>query len=337
MVLTLENKYKIKWIVKSEDEDFSKALKIYSQETSPEMKTNTNEITYWIDNADNSKNFSFMLFVIYLDEEIIGYIQASYFKKNKFMLIDYMTFKDPFRINAVFFPSLSLLKELAKKNDWDINYWITEIGNQEDGKVLDKESLFLKQLISFENFGEVNIDYYQPYLGSDNFESSLQAKLYVKANDQIKKLSKDTVINIVKTIYFSYYFEWYKPFMNQQELQNYKLHLDSLLLSVEKGVGNTDPIVINHIPSKDILTQPEFHSTAGSVPAKKIRSKFFYPTLIFAPFIGPVAFLILFQFVLSKFDIMIEGGAVGAVFGALISSFASVAVIVWTNSKSKKE
>ena len=46
----LENKFSIKRVIRSSDEEYIEALKIYNETTPVDIKTNTNEITYWLDN-----------------------------------------------------------------------------------------------------------------------------------------------------------------------------------------------------------------------------------------------------------------------------------------------
>lgn len=45
----LEHRFAIKRITKPSNEDYISALKIYNETTPPDIKTNTNEITYWLE------------------------------------------------------------------------------------------------------------------------------------------------------------------------------------------------------------------------------------------------------------------------------------------------
>lgn len=225
---TLTNCYKIKLISKSDDEDYIKALKIYEDQTPVEIRTASNEISYWIDKSrDDNADFNFMVFAVYLDNVVIGFSETAYFSHNRFVLFDYITFSKDFRVNAVFFPVFSLIKNYFKdRMNFSVDYWITEISDRENGKQIDKESAFLKKLIYMENFCCIDIDYVQPQLGNNNFESSFQCKLYLQTNSEISQLSRDTVDSIVKNIYYSYYFNWYIPFLEESELKLYKINLD---------------------------------------------------------------------------------------------------------------
>ncbi len=61
----LEHRFAIKRITKPSNEDYISALKIYNETTPPDIKTNTNEITYWLEQNRNELPFEIMLFSLY--------------------------------------------------------------------------------------------------------------------------------------------------------------------------------------------------------------------------------------------------------------------------------
>ena len=66
----LEHRFAIKRITKPSNEDYISALKIYNETTPPDIKTNTNEITYWLEQNRNELPFEIMLFSLYLNNMI---------------------------------------------------------------------------------------------------------------------------------------------------------------------------------------------------------------------------------------------------------------------------
>lgn len=50
MTNRLEHRFSIKHVTRTSDEDYVKALRIYNDTTPYEIKTPTNEITYWLSN-----------------------------------------------------------------------------------------------------------------------------------------------------------------------------------------------------------------------------------------------------------------------------------------------
>mgnify|MGYP004678272617 FL=1 len=75
---SLENKYVLKRIHKSSDEDYVKALNIYTSTTPLDIMTESNQITKWLDKGDSKKPFELLIFCLYLDEEVVGFAQITY-------------------------------------------------------------------------------------------------------------------------------------------------------------------------------------------------------------------------------------------------------------------
>ncbi len=333
MSFILKNCYKIKLVTKADDEDYIKAIKIYNDETPPEIKTSSNQISAWIDRKKDNLDFEFMVFVAYLDDEVIGFAEIAYFSKNSFVLIDYLTLKKNFRVNAVFFPVLSLIQIFMQNRNSNVNYWITEINNKDDGKNIDRESAFFKKLICVENFGFINTEYYHPYLGEDNFESSFVSKLYLKTNDKITNLSKETVLLIIKSIYYSYYLEWYRPFMTTDGVNNYKLNLD---VNFEKIKSNMLDQINISIECRDCLLPETINSqsTSGTVPAKKTKPKLLYYLIVgMIILICPLLITILYNQVLSTFGLGVNTTSLASGIGTMLSALIAAATVYFVNTK----
>lgn len=336
MEIEFKNLYKIKLATKNDDEDFLKALRIYNDETPPEIKTDTNEIRLWIDNKDASVDFSFFVFILYLDKEVIGFSQISFFQKIKTAFIDYMTFKKDYKVNTAFFPCLSLIQTFMKENNYNADYWITEINNKGNGEKIDTESVFLRKLISLENFGAIDIDYYQPSLGNENFESAISAKLYIKSesNRELKELNKETVLTMIKTIYYSYYFQWYKVILPSEDLEKYRKELDLSFAKIEKSIS-TDPIKIS-LTFYESTSHHDSQTTAGPLPAKSSKKKFLYPVA----FVGlalflPLLIFLVYRFILNYFGVQTD--ALINAFGPAIAACLTALITIWTTTKIKKD
>ena len=61
MTNQLEHRFSIKRVTKTSDEDYIKALRIYNDTTPFEIKTSTNEITFWL-----SKHHFYNIFFRYI-------------------------------------------------------------------------------------------------------------------------------------------------------------------------------------------------------------------------------------------------------------------------------
>lgn len=224
----LEHQFAIKRIMKASNEDYISALKIYNETTPPDIKTNTNELTYWLEQNRADLPFEVMLFSLYLNNKVIGLAMLTYLKKQKTIIFEYLALQPSFRLNAVSFTYISLLQNYINDCSIDVAYYVTEINNRNQGENIDKESRLFKRLFCLENYGRINALYYSLPLGLYNHESYFEALLYIKTNDNLSQISKETYIDLVKAIYFDYYLAWYQPFMNNEEYIQYKKKVEHI-------------------------------------------------------------------------------------------------------------
>ena len=148
-----ENKFGVERITKTDSVEYAKLMRIYHDNTPVEIKTNTNEITAWLDKKTDDNSFELLIFALYLDDSIVGMAMLGYVKKYRTIIVDYMALNREHKINAVFFSYLSLLQDYIKQNGYDVDYYVTEISNKHGGKNVDRESSFFKKLICLEGFG----------------------------------------------------------------------------------------------------------------------------------------------------------------------------------------
>lgn len=125
----LEHRFAIKRITKPSNEDYISALKIYNETTPPDIKTNTNEITYWLEQNRNELPFEIMLFSLYLNNMVVGLAMLTYLKKQKTIIFEYLALQPSFRLNAVFFTYISLLQNYINDSNTDVAYYIIEKRN----------------------------------------------------------------------------------------------------------------------------------------------------------------------------------------------------------------
>ena len=72
MINQFEHRFRIRRVLKASDDEYVAALRIYNETTPYEIKTNTNEISYWIDKKAESSPFEVLAFILYIDSEVIG-------------------------------------------------------------------------------------------------------------------------------------------------------------------------------------------------------------------------------------------------------------------------
>ena len=192
----ISSSFTIKRFQSSEERDFIKALKIYNDTIPVETKTSTNEITYFLDKKEID-NREMYFFGLYYNEEVIGYIECGYLFQTKSIIIDYLTLKNEFNINGIFYPLFSLFQQYFSDNLVDYDYIITEVSIRTLAENVDKESYYVRKLLQAEDFRIIDIPYPQPQLGLNNFESNFNLRVLVALKViRLKTLLKIYIITI---------------------------------------------------------------------------------------------------------------------------------------------
>lgn len=328
----LEHRFAVKRIIKASSEDYISALRIYNETTPPDIKTNTNELTYWLEQSRVDFPFDVMLFSLYLNNMVIGLAMLTYIKKQKTIIFEYLALQPPFRLNAVFFTYLSLLQNYINECNIDVFYYITEISNRNQGESIDKESKLFKRLFCLENYGKVNALYYSLPLGLYNYESYFEAFLYIKTNDNISQISKETYIDLVRSIYFDYYLIWYHPFMDVEGYIQYKKRVEHIYELILQKVMNKTFCEISYVDC------PLFHES-GYIQSNPIlpviaTSQKRYLFFLIPGFIACTILIVwLYNTILAWLGIPINhvGVIIGNITSAIITTLSAIYI---TKSKS---
>lgn len=296
-----ENKFILNPLIKSSDDDYVNGLNIYMKETPKEILTNSNEITYWLDKGTNDNSFEMMLFALHLDNILIGFSQITYIKSQQIVILDYISIKESHRVNSVFLVFLSMIQNYLESSGKPIIYYIAEISNKDDGKNIDRESAFYKRIICLENYGQVMNKYYNLPLGVDNYESEFDSLMYIKTNDNIPYINRETFLAIVKSICYEYYYSWYSAFLDDKKLQLYKNKLDKYYDEIKKSCISVH-IEIKY-PQCPLFYQENENKTFGSIPTQKKRNYAKVPLLIIAVIILPILLALFYSTLLPYLNI----------------------------------
>ena len=325
-----ENRYVIKHIEKSTDEGYQEALTIYNEETPLTIYTNSNEITKWLDNPKDASPFEMMIYALYLDNKVIGFAQVTYLVDKNVAILDYITLTKAYRVNSAFLVFLSLIQYHLSMSGRSISFYIAEISNKDGGANIDRESAFYKRIICLENFGYVNSKYYNIPLGLANHEDSFESLMYIKTNDNVKCISKDTFLEIVSSICYDYYLNWYSKFLTDDELIKYKERLDKCYNSIKQATNASLKLEIVY-PLCPLFAEPTNNKTSGPLPAQKKKGISKFPIVILLSLFIPVALVLLYSWVLQWLNIPFS--TVSTFIGSSISAIVSVGVAFKINSK----
>jgi len=339
--IIMNSSYKIKRFLSSNERDFISALKIYNDTIPVETKTSTNEIVYFIDNR-STPNREMYFFGLYYNEEIVGYIECAYLFKTKSIIIDYITLKDSFNINGIFYPLFSLFQQYFSDNLIDYDYIITEISVRTLSENVDRESYYARKLLRAEDFRIVDVPYYQPLLGISNYESNFDLRLMIKSIGCVNSLKKETLLGIVNDIYYNHYVDWYNHFLNDSEIEEYKNHITAQYDKFEKSLSGIDSIVLqdsflgicDHYCTNDCYYYNSEISTAGFAKNKRMGKRRLV-WILGIPLIITVSVVLAFliHILLKKFSI--SSDEIAPYFAAISATLTGIIGLIFS-TKSRK-
>ena len=328
--MTLEYKYILKRLCSPTDELYTQALQIYTAETPEEIYTSSNEITHWLGCDTRECGFEMFIFALTLNKEVIGFSQVTYIKSTRIAILDYISLKGSHRLNAVFLVFLSMIRNYFETNNIRVTYFAAEISDKGNGENIDKESAFYKQIMCLEDFGRVNAKYYNFPLGLDNHECDFSSLLYIKTNETIRFISRETFLEIVDSICNDYYIPWYSEFLYGEELTIYKNKIVSLLNSIKESTKKDKLDVL--YTQCSVKGKQEYNNTAGAVPVKK--PKRYVKVFAVAGCILITAFIITIIYNLIFPLLNIPFSSVSSSIGAVVSCIATVCATLLVNKKS---
>lgn len=331
--------YQIKRYLSSNDQELVEALKIYNDVVAPETKTSIEEITAFVDlNYTGLREMYF--FGLYYNAKIVGYFQCGYLKQTKTLIIDYVVFKNEYNYNSIFFPLFSLIQRYFSDNLVDIDYYIMEVSIRTLEENVDKESYYSRKWLTAEDFRLINTPYPQPKLGSKNLESNFDLRLMIKSSHPINTIKSDTFISIVKDVYINHYIDWYKNFMDHNELEDYKQHIEDQLNKVENNLKEISIIELNNFNPKEceyFLSDKCCYSnlkpsTAGFAPnvnnkSKRLFRMFAIPAIIVFSFLSSVAIYLLLN------QIHLANESFFPVFSTVSSAITGLLVFLFSQKK----
>lgn len=271
----LEQRYSIKPILSSKDRDYFSALQIYIKSIPADVRTDTNEISMFVDNpSDPCRKMYF--FALLHQESVIGYAQFAWLKKSRILFLDYIVFDTNYRLNSAFYPFMSIIGLYFTNEKIDYDYFVTEIGTQNNGKSIDEDSMFLRKVLNVEDFSSIIAPYKQPELGINRKETLVDAQLYIKTSSSIRQLKVQTYCEIVHSIYYHHYLSWYEKILNKNEINEYRKMLDIEFKNIQNSLKKSAVVELTDCVSAsckyfDGLHCAAYGHTSASLP--QIRKK----------------------------------------------------------------
>ncbi|MDE5802545.1 MAG: hypothetical protein K2I22_06480 [Lachnospiraceae bacterium] len=317
MTNQLEHRFSIKRISKTTEDDYIKALRIYNDTTPFEIKTPTNEITYWISKQKINTPFEVYAFILYLNDEVIGLSMTTYVKKTKVVVDEYLAVLEQYRIQTIFLVYESLIQNYYTEIGVEISYYLTEISYKESGKEMDRESRISLKMLCIEEYGKIDALYYALPLGLENYESNFIANIYIKGVEPVQSISPKTYQGIIDSIYYDYWYTWYTPILSSAELDIYKRIIDKNFELIKKSINNT------------MTSMPVLHSSCnylnidadiskGAIPVKKSMQHHIF--LLIAPIIILLPLVIIWGYSEALKILNLSISALSTMIGTIISA-----------------
>lgn len=283
--------YKLKRFTSSSDKDFVKALKIYIENTDPNIVISTNEICHGVDfYNERFTDADFTAVGLYLNKVLIGYCQFVYFKEEQLVFIDYLVIEKNYRGNNTFYSFIEKIREYFDVKSYYPSYFVTEVslqGAMNESEYTSKTRNLIR-LLKMNNFGVIGSPYFQPMLGLSNYESNLQAVLMLYPAEEHRVIKKETFLMMLKTIYFKHYERWYTMVaLNEKDTKDYSLHLYDLFGKINEKLKNTPSIKLNSYSDT-------FYEKGVSKPERAPKKVLYFLVGFVAliAFLGVIAFLL---------------------------------------------
>ena len=322
---TVECKFSIKRLQKSSDNDYVKSLAIYNDTTPYEIRTPTNEITYWINNQKKNTPFELYAFSLYINEINIGFLMLTYIKSTKVMIYEYLAVNESYRMHTVFLAFENLFRNYFKENNIEISYYLTEMSDKNDGKDIDRESKIFEKMLCIEDYGKIDMVYYALPLGLNNHESDFRAYLYARDVNNSNSMGINTFLDIVHSIYFDYWMYWYEKIMTSEDIAIYREQVQSYYNKIVDNAHKKHTITIQH--SNCSILDKNADISHNELPViKKTHKVLLWIFLSLFAMGFPVVVILVYNKILTTIGLSFgnEGALIVAVFSSVTSAIVAV-------------
>lgn len=327
----VECNFTIKRLYKSSDIDYIKSIAIYNDTTPYEIRTPTNEITYWINNQKKNTPFEIYAFSLFINDNNIGFLMLTYIKKTKVMMYEYLAVSENYRLHTVFLTFENLFRNYFRESNIEISYYLTEMSAKNDGKDIDRESKIFEKMLCIEDYGKIDSVYYSLPLGLNNHESDFRAYLYARDVNSSNSMGMETFIDIVHSIYFDYNLHWYEKILSSEDIEVYKEQVLSYYNKIVENARKINTITIQH--SKCSILDNNADISHSELPImKKTQKVLLWVFLSLFAIIFPVVVILIYNKILTT--IGLPFGNYGTLIVAVFSSVTSAIVAVLSAKKS---
>ncbi len=235
--------YRLKRFESATDPDFAAAILVYVRNTAGPIRTESNQITSWLESPPSDFKGVFYVFGFYLNEQLVAFAEASYFPHEELLMFDYLVIEESVRRNNIFFEFTDHLRQYFEVAHPEYRYVVAEVGYGPGEQFPSRTSQLIARLLKLQGFRVLKASYFQPRLVWNDAETEMGADLLVFTDEPTGRTQRETYLRIVRAIYFDYYLPWMDTHTRYGPA--YKKHLDELFERVERGLGRKTVIELN--------------------------------------------------------------------------------------------
>jgi hypothetical protein len=208
------------------DRGYAAAIDVYIRNISPRLKTDTDEIAYWLEHFNDRDTDHLYVFGFLMDGVPIGFGMGAYFGNAELFIVDYIVIEKQSRKNNTFYEFVDQITSYLEKEQPGYRYCVAEVCRLSDTDEPSDESRAVVRLLKQQGFAVVRAPYTTPRLGLDAFEAEMRTDLLILSREKLESIHAETYRTIVRTIFFDYFGRWYSIY--EEEAAAYDAYLEEL-------------------------------------------------------------------------------------------------------------
>src|ERR1700733_3051923 len=135
-----------------------KALMVFARNTSPLLRTHTNQIQFKFEHQNNPPG-TFFFVGLYQDGRIVGFAMFGYYPRRRVIAIDHMAIDEEFRKHGSFYVFAALLQHFVEEQCPDYDFVVAEIATDPEFANDETGGRALIRLLRQIGFGQAQVPY----------------------------------------------------------------------------------------------------------------------------------------------------------------------------------
>jgi hypothetical protein len=230
-----------------------KALSIYRETILAEAQNPERQILYWIDHSRDNLVDQFRCFALLDEDEVVGYLQYSYFGEEHLFFFEYLCIQDGRRSGLQPSTALERIEQYLSDNYRTGFTIVFEIAQKHDSGKQWKPDIKLIRYFKRLGFRTVEFDYHYPILQSYDGATSYPADLMVRLPQARKTVSSTEMRTILRCIYFKHYLRWDRPFLDGNRFAERERLINELYSREVARIGGQDGFGTDGADNRSLL------------------------------------------------------------------------------------